>query len=1265
MRAEAQATAGAGTPVPNPDSPLLHARDLVDDRELAEADKDEFAHRRIADQLVELALTVKPQSNIALYGPWGSGKSGIANLMRAKLKDSDKAKFARFDAFKYAETPLRRNFISAVATELGIKNRKYHDDLYAGRTRTEVQVPWEAVWKIVGVFLAILLVLVMGLVAVVALVAKLQGGDFSDNFRGLSKAAITAALVPAALLSALITFVNKTFQVDRSIAKPDSEEQFEKLLCDLVTDSKAERVIVFIDELDRCTSKDVVATLDGVRAFLGTDKCVFVVAADQQVLEQALSEREGQPTPQDLKNPYYSTGSAYLDKVFQYQLALPDLLPPNIAEFAARLVADRPDSLWASLRVQFVISVLIPGHVTSPRRVKHLLNAFALTYRLAEDRHRQGQLGADPASHAAAIAKLVCLRVEFPLFARDLTADADLPAYVLLAVAQRALPEGISEEAGRLARQYADQELPVATLLVSDSVTEVPGVPEDEDEVEADGPTMRARHHRQLLDYLNRTARVPGLTRDLIYMQSEESLTPIRTPVAKDLVAAAENDNVAEVVSIVRSRVPEEQQEEALLYLATRVRHTPGVTGDNIARCLLGIAALAPELPFDAIADQALNYVSDVEENGSILDADTVEGAWQMSLRLGYNAEGVQAEIIEAIAEDRNAPFAFLLKSPQAANVNSDGVVRAVGRNVVSSAFAQTLDALAALPADDRHAALALIEPVGDHVTAAFAAHDTWKKEKAASDEAAEEAAAAVAAGTASTTAAADEPAAPPAEPFNPSRLVSGLGTLARRWIDTGSPDDAYAVVRLLLSVGHQNARDQVEGLLPDLPRTSDPDVVARMLNGIQPRKLNLWPHWLDRIEPVLYADVDAAQWDNVGEMLVVRGSEASRTTAEVEAAASLLLTLIEANPGVRLDLTAHVISKTAGTISTDDQVMKQRATIEKFTPLVRLGFVDESRWNSSLLAGLASSLEEEIDATEFTDTFESYLRDFAAAAVGGTVKNSGLEDAESLIEAVRDATWLKEPLRTDLLMLMLETAHAQGADVVNDLPSTEQLVALIDSIGSDARVSLAKWMVLAHPDRETATTLLTAAAAWTRLGTPVIEGFRHATSSWSDEDRVAFVAHFAGKNAGPLPPKEVLTAISVDDAPESEMVELIVDRYSAATNNPARSEVLDLWTASRITTDANVTALYNRVAIPITKLKAPGGGTVANVEAVKTLLKALPEIGLPPKPTKKLFDTALGNAIDGNDALQKAALQALTPLGYSSKNTGFLRLGKKIDLGD
>ena len=227
---------------------------------------------------------------------------------------------------------------------------------------------------------------------------------------------------------------------------------------------------MFVDELDRCSPAQVVTTLETIRTFLEVAPCVFVVAADQKVLEQALRRQARQATPADPTNPYYSAGSAYLDKIFQYQMSLPPFLPRRLTAYALELTEDRA-GVWQEIDREQVVSVLIPTHVTSPRRVKVLLNSFALSYRLARRRAAEGVIAGNLAERAPELAKLVCLRTEFPLFASDLPTDPRLTELVrdFAEDPDGDFPQGVPIELVDLARRYARGQLFVDDLLLGQS----------------------------------------------------------------------------------------------------------------------------------------------------------------------------------------------------------------------------------------------------------------------------------------------------------------------------------------------------------------------------------------------------------------------------------------------------------------------------------------------------------------------------------------------------------------------------------------------------------------------------------------------------------------------------------------------------------------------------------------------------------------------------------------------------------------------------
>jgi KAP-like P-loop domain-containing protein len=368
----------------------IHPDDLIDDRALISLDQDEFRIGDVVEEVAELCTSAPTPATVALYGSWGSGKSSLGNLLKARFEANKKIAFARFDAFKYAEVPLRRHFLSQVAGAFGVNDKKFKEDLYASRKEIGVAIPKEKLGALALTILvaAVITTLLAALAAfVIALLSKGGLHDLHQNFTAALRSSVPGIAVATPLLAAALALVGKYLTAETTVEAPSSEEQFEDLFGKLVKRIKKEkkcgRIVIFIDELDRCSPRQVVSALETLRTFLEVTDCIFVVAADQQVLEHALNDAARQATPFNAANPYYSAGSAYLDKIFQFQLQLPPVLPRRLSRYALDLIEKR-QGVWAKVANRAeLVSVLVPTHVTSPRRVKALLNAFSLLYRLA------------------------------------------------------------------------------------------------------------------------------------------------------------------------------------------------------------------------------------------------------------------------------------------------------------------------------------------------------------------------------------------------------------------------------------------------------------------------------------------------------------------------------------------------------------------------------------------------------------------------------------------------------------------------------------------------------------------------------------------------------------------------------------------------------------------------------------------------------------------------------------------------------------------
>lgn len=632
--------------------PALHPDDLIDDRALRSADQDAFRHVDFVQELAEVARATRTPANFALYAPWGSGKTGMAYLLENEFRCDSKVRFVRFDAFKYAEAPLRRHFIAQVAGDLGLPEESYKDALYSNETHTTLKLPAREVWRLAAWFVAAL-VMIVGLALIGCLIyGRVARGEFADQFHNATKWLMPKVFAPGALIAAIVAVVGKRFTYDRTISAPASEEEFEERFEALVKDAvglavgdkdeektvddSKRRLVVFVDELDRCSPAEVVATLETLWTFFDVTGCVFIVAADQQVLEEALSRKARQATPKDSTNPYYSAGSAYLDKIFHYQQSLPPLKPQRLTSFGLGLVEER-EGVWHRISQQTdladVISILVPSHVRSPRRVKALLNAFAMLYRIAEQRATDEVLG-DIGPRIPELAKLTCLRVEFPLFAADLAQEPRMPEYVLLASEGDPFPAHVPEHIEERARRWEQGKLAVDRLIshgdpgADDEVNFDDDEDRDQETGRDDNAAVRTEHANQLVAYLSKSRAIPGPGRDLIYLESAGFEVGLDPGVADDLEVAAVDGRRAQVRRIVE-RLEGEDQLRAYKLLAHLARHsTIGLEGQNTIGALMEALA-AHKLPLAPIADEVCAAIA--HQSYELAESD-LGGALALSL---------------------------------------------------------------------------------------------------------------------------------------------------------------------------------------------------------------------------------------------------------------------------------------------------------------------------------------------------------------------------------------------------------------------------------------------------------------------------------------------------------------------------------------------------------------------------------------------------------------------------------------------------------
>lgn len=1227
----------------------LHPDDLIDDRELAAVTDDRLAHGGIVDQLAALATSVQTPSNVALYAPWGSGKSGIANLLKAKIDGKGGVRCVRFDAFKYADVPLRRNFISAVATELRCTSRKYHDDLYSGRTKTDISVPPATIGKLLWVFALLLfgLSVIIGVIVAGAAFTQSRVGAntaFGHEFRVLSQHVVVAGLVPAALLAALISLASKTFSVDRSIARPESDEQFEALFRQLFEDSGARRLVVFVDELDRCTATEVVATLDTVRTFLGIDGCVFIIAADQNVLEEALTRAAKQETPANDANPYYSTGSAYLDKVFQYQLSLPPLLTQSISNYATTLVSGR-GGLWGEINTEYVLSVLIPTHVTSPRRVKHLLNAFALTYRLAQERYRAELLAEDPCASAASIARLACLRVEFPLFARHLEVASTLPSLVLQLVRDEhaEFPSGTSARAIELAKSYAlDNAAPGAVLLSEDSEHD-----SDDDGAER---TLLA-HNKQLLNYLSRTRQVRGPSRDLIYMQSTGTVFGLDGDLALAIERAAEDADIDTLQQRING-LDEASRTGVLQLLADQIRTGTGVSGPNAARSFLLLTEDNPDLPVTSVVDTVVEAICVAQdEAGDVLDEDTVTSAWALA-KAGSEASAaiLRQKVLSIVTGGDWTPPDFLFEDAVLAlDAAPELMSNYLAARLVSDTGPDTVVHLFGLKDDDLLSVITTVRtPVVDLANKAASAHAAWTK---AQETPATTTPAAAQASASATSATKDVEAE---EPFNPKVLFVALAEAAR----PRETPAQHRVLALLLSVNAMDARNAALSLLKATEPTDDVRLAASILRATNNRVIGDWPAWLAGIKT---SAITAAHTQPVTSLVanVWNKGDVDETRTTLDALAPFIAGLPDDR---KPNLTPDVLEELEPWVKSNAEATVRREILARARLFASAGVVDYKALMNAVAGSLQDTLAEDVAVVGSDEPLYNYVTQEGTEAITACADDLSGGVLHAILSEASESPWLDD---LGHVAVPLELAKSATPDLfdVSVLPTAAVVAEAALNYGASATHAASLWVELTQPSPDEFAPVYERLLTQSALTSELSQAVQHAQTTWSADQQRGFLDHYLSAPESDVPSDLALKIIGLARCDDAVVADLLCQRFEASSNNTQRQSVVTLWGKANIQSNPARRKLVETVVYGLLNIHTSTAN--GNVGAAEMALNALATVGKPiPQGVKGVLGQRVEAAVTGTKALESKALAVMPGLGYSTSR-GFLGRAKRVNFDD
>ncbi|MEB1806021.1 MAG: KAP family NTPase [Bacillaceae bacterium] len=249
-------------------------------------------------------------SSVGVYGDWGSGKS---SLIRMSMKKSEEVKGTvclifngwLFEGYEDAKTALMGSILDAIQENqtLSEKARKCISGLYKSIDKLKLikkGIKYTGDYLLTGGIGTLTSITVKNILEN----AKTQTTENLDGIDGLN--------LEKVLESIKGELNNKEIREDI--------KAFQENFADLLEETKINRLVVFIDELDRCNPDTILDTLEAIRLFLFTGKTVFIIGADERHISYAVQRKFD-----EIEGQQINIGKEYLEKIIQYPIRIPRL----------------------------------------------------------------------------------------------------------------------------------------------------------------------------------------------------------------------------------------------------------------------------------------------------------------------------------------------------------------------------------------------------------------------------------------------------------------------------------------------------------------------------------------------------------------------------------------------------------------------------------------------------------------------------------------------------------------------------------------------------------------------------------------------------------------------------------------------------------------------------------------------------------------------------------------------------------------------------
>jgi hypothetical protein len=276
----------------------IQEENAIDSAIIRSLEKDAFRRNELIFKFIsKISLMEHNTGNsVFLDGPWGSGKTF----------------FVRSICLLLEPLPLQDERINQIIEKA--KSTGYDEDQQIDEAKTKLYPVYFNAWSHDDEIdpLVSLLTTIAG-----SLSCKIEDGLKDEKAKSLLTAIVKPIVNKYAdfdtLLECLDSSTNDIFQPSLDTRK--RKEQVHKLIKSFLDDTGKEKLVLFIDELDRCKPSYAIELLERIKYYFDSENVLFVFSLNMAELSNVLSSYFG--------NGF--NGSSYLTKFYNHYYRLPNL----------------------------------------------------------------------------------------------------------------------------------------------------------------------------------------------------------------------------------------------------------------------------------------------------------------------------------------------------------------------------------------------------------------------------------------------------------------------------------------------------------------------------------------------------------------------------------------------------------------------------------------------------------------------------------------------------------------------------------------------------------------------------------------------------------------------------------------------------------------------------------------------------------------------------------------------------------------------------